>query len=286
MKKLILILILALINLTIVYAADCGGYDLCECGDTLVESHYFYYSLDDCPGHGIIIGADDLTLECYQASFSYIDGDQTTSNYGIYNSGYDNFQLINCTIKEFNRGVLIENAENNIIRNNVIEDSTNSGIRIRYSDEIFIEENLLTNNGLGMTYWGTGGMNILDNEISYNGDQGIGNGWDDENDFSYKTINGNNIHHNTGAGISTGSDNLTVIGNHIHNNGASGLNPIYSVNILVENNIVHDNGYTGINANSIGEGIISGNEVYENDIGILLNEPLLPVQVDNNNWNY
>lgn len=72
-------------------------------------------NLDSCPGTGLIIGADNITLDC--------NGSTITGNlngYGINSTGFDNSTIENCIIQNFPRGIYFENSNNDMVLNNTI----------------------------------------------------------------------------------------------------------------------------------------------------------------------
>ena len=79
--------------------ANCGGSTACSCGDTLNESWTMTANLQNltggtiCPADGLIIGVDNLTLNCQGYNISGIGSD-----YGIYARSQNNITIKNCRV--------------------------------------------------------------------------------------------------------------------------------------------------------------------------------------------
>ena len=54
----------------IVKGANCGGATQCNCGDILIENYTIEEDLIGCPGNGLTIGADYITLNCNNNNIS------------------------------------------------------------------------------------------------------------------------------------------------------------------------------------------------------------------------
>jgi nitrous oxidase accessory protein NosD len=93
-----------------------------SCGQVITQDTTLDNDLTDCPGDGIVIGADKITLDLNGHT---IDGLSCTEDHpetcvhqdGIDNSGgYDRIRIRNGTITTFENGVLIEDAKRNELR--------------------------------------------------------------------------------------------------------------------------------------------------------------------------
>ncbi|MFH1209992.1 MAG: hypothetical protein V1663_04350, partial [archaeon] len=87
--------------------------DEIECGDTIYENTMLTNDLIDCLEHGLIIGADDITLDCNN---HLIDGDNSgILEYGIYIDGKNRSIIQNCNIQEFGCGIYLFYSSNNLV---------------------------------------------------------------------------------------------------------------------------------------------------------------------------
>ena len=92
-------------------AADLACRDVVIAGTTLQADL-------TCSGDGLIIGADDITVDLsghtIQATCS-VGPCPVTS--GIDNAGYDHVRIVNGTVKSFERGILLDGADHNKLSN-------------------------------------------------------------------------------------------------------------------------------------------------------------------------
>ena len=96
------------------------------CGDTISVDTTLHADLLDCPGHGIVIGADDITLDL---NGHVIDGDDALMepcpeicDVGVLNDGHDGVRIRDGDIRQFAIGVLVFGA-----RTNGLSDLTTAG---------------------------------------------------------------------------------------------------------------------------------------------------------------
>ena len=111
--------------------ASCHGG--VHCGDTITTSITLTDNLIDCPGDGLIIGADDITIDL---NGFLIDGDgsQPPANFaagsaGIRDRDHRGVTVVGGTIKEFDNGVSYLGTTDSTVSDLVISDTAN-GIRM------------------------------------------------------------------------------------------------------------------------------------------------------------
>jgi parallel beta-helix repeat protein len=109
-------------NANLVFAADCGGWTRCKCGDNLVTDHIMDYDLSDCQDVGITIGNNNIMLDCngHTIDGDYPSSDPDSHDYGIYINGKTGVTVKNCRVREFLGGIYIAGASNNILNDNTI----------------------------------------------------------------------------------------------------------------------------------------------------------------------
>ena len=80
-----------------------------KCGQTLTQSVRLTDDLVNCPGDGLVIGADGITVDLGGHTIDGVTSaaacDVRPANAGIRNTGYDRVTLVNGTIKQFDLGV-------------------------------------------------------------------------------------------------------------------------------------------------------------------------------------
>jgi len=191
-------------------ASNCGGRTPCGCGDTLVSSQMMWYDLD-CPGRGITINQDYLTLDC---AGHVIEGIGVGSYVGIKINRTHNVTVKNCFVEGFGTGISFDggmkntainnnldynwagigllNAKENIIKDNNIDNhlSETHGILVRNSSRnsfvnniikgciygIFVHEDAFNN-----IFW----FNHLSDNIVYNARQSADNYWNSSDFGNY-----------------------------------------------------------------------------------------------------
>jgi len=152
MKKILIYLVTVscLILLTgILHAAKLGSIPSnkgrTSCGETIYTDITLTEDLIDCPGNGLIIGADNIHLDCDN---HIIDGTGTGS--GIILDNRKNCMIEDCKIKEFEKGIFIDKVDpgydDNYIIRNVIEDNTHTGLYIQASNRNNIYYNVFQHN--------------------------------------------------------------------------------------------------------------------------------------------
>jgi parallel beta-helix repeat protein len=91
------------------------------CGETITADTTLESDLVDCPNNGIIIGADDITLDL---NGHIIDGDDALvdpcpknelCDVGVLNDGHNGVTIAGGTVKEFALGALVFSARRNML---------------------------------------------------------------------------------------------------------------------------------------------------------------------------
>ena len=165
------------------------------CGDTITQNTKLDSDLLNCPGDGVVIGADNITLDL---NGHLIDGTGfPTSGAGVDNTaGHDGVTVVDGRIEEFAFGVqfagadgglitrltvrgaaftaYLEDSDGNIVTRNVGEGPI---LLIFDSDANLIERNTLsTGNGPGITIIAGGLFAVAHNRIERNTISGAGEG--------------------------------------------------------------------------------------------------------------
>lgn len=151
-----------------------------SCGDTITADTTLDSDLVNCPGNGIVIGADDITLDLNGHT---IDGDEPGTCDEICDLGVANFEHPDVTIeggsvREFGLALLVVGAADNRLLDLSATRSTPSGVVVAESPRALFERNTVVANGLDTDQAGVGVFSSPDsrfarNEISDNGDIGV-----------------------------------------------------------------------------------------------------------------
>jgi parallel beta-helix repeat protein len=176
-----------------------------NCGATITTDTTLDSDLVNCPNNGIVIGADDITLDLNGHT---IDGDgerfascpeNEPCDIGVFNDGHDGITVMNGSIGEFAVGAFIGRARRNRVvaisssRNeffgfvvaesarSVVRDSSGSdnlvpdgdGLGLFGSHDVRIVDNSFRHNPLGLHVEDSAGNLIKENVISGNSGPGI-----------------------------------------------------------------------------------------------------------------
>ncbi|NMX21869.1 hypothetical protein C5S30_05445 [ANME-1 cluster archaeon GoMg4] len=238
------------------------------CGDTVTESCTFNCDLSCKNGHGLIIGAYNVTIN---GNGHTLDGvlagacDDWVERSGIYSKGYDNVMIKNLEIKNFCNGIYLEGDTRDVIYRNTIDtceihhngndkggDTQTHGIKMRYVYNSTISSNKVHHNlGRGDSCENGGNGIFL-----YAGD--------------YNIITNNTVYGNTKAGIFTKMKPKynNISDNTVTENGQGGivLRCKLSSLFIIENNVVSDNKGVGIYVGGAGN-TLKSNTVMDNRNG-------------------
>jgi parallel beta-helix repeat protein len=200
-----------------------------SCGDTITVNTKLTGDLTNCPGDGLVIGADDITLDLNGHT---IDGDNVPApcdpsvcetDFGIDNTGgHSNVTIRGGTVQEFDIGagadgasqsrvrdmsalsnlafgVLLSNSTDSVIAKSSLSGNEISGVVLVDSSGNEIERNSLSDNGQTAAFLFSSNDNDLEKNVFDGNDEGIavhaGRG---------NQLRRNSISHSTGAGILVG----------------------------------------------------------------------------------
>src|SRR5215204_4147078 len=110
---LAVILALAVAALVALSGAEAAGQPQPKCGVTITADTTLHHNLINCPHNGIIIGADNITLDL---NYHTIDGDGISSpecECGVVNEGHDGVTVVHGSVREFDGGVFVLRASHN-----------------------------------------------------------------------------------------------------------------------------------------------------------------------------
>ena len=210
-----------------------------SCGQTLTHSVKLANDLTDCPSNGLVVGADDVTVDLNGHT---IDGDGElveecpfpgpACDAGVQNTGgYKDVTIEGGTLREFGWGVQVfGGASHNRVRHissthnlfrgiligggitdsqvehNSVNDNGAGIVLCCSSQTVRIEHNSVSGNGDGIVVRGSDNNRIANNSVSDNTRAGEGT----EGDGIYIEGNDNEVSHNR---VHRSSNNIGVFGN-------------------------------------------------------------------------
>src|SRR3954452_15236303 len=172
------------------------------CGTTLTRSTTLRADLRDCPGDGLVIGADRVTLDLNGHT---VDGDAASSggdDVGVRIEGHQGVTVTDGTVQEFDHAVRLTGADRNRIlhvvathngdadigrailldggsdRNRIERNDASfngrSGVAVLDSSHNVVLRNRTSSNGVaGMGVFGGADNRVIDNVMAGNGENGI-----------------------------------------------------------------------------------------------------------------
>jgi parallel beta-helix repeat protein len=155
-----------------------------SCGQTIVTSAKLTNDLIDCPSNGIVIGADNVTLDL---DGHVIDGDageftacppDEPCDLGVFSSGHSGITIKGGTVREFTFGVILDTAENARVSRLAVHDNLWSGLLVAGASHSTIEGLSVSGNGLttdqaGIDVFDSHDLAIERNSVVGNGDIGF-----------------------------------------------------------------------------------------------------------------
>jgi parallel beta-helix repeat protein len=212
-----------------------------SCGAIITSDTTLDSDLTNCPANGIVIGADDITLDLNGHT---IDGDGVLGcdefyacDFGVDNTaGHDGVTIENGSIREFATAVFVLDASDNRLRRLSASHNILGGLLLIAAPGARIEHNSISANGLttdqaGLIVFESSGIRIDGNAVRDNGDIGmflIG--------LSDSRVERNSLSGNPEAGMILDGSGNEVSGNRVSRNG-DGLVVSGDGNIVVRNHV-------------------------------------------------
>jgi parallel beta-helix repeat protein len=195
-----------------------------SCGDTITADTTLDGDLVNCPNHGIVIGADNITLDL---NGHQIDGDGASAagcdpqreycDRGVLNDGHDGVTVQDGSVRDFGAGVVIKRARQNRVLN--VSSSTNqfNGFVIADSTRSLVRDSSGNGNpapdGDGVGVFRSRHLRILDSSFRRNA-RGM-----HVMDSTNIVIKKNRVSGNSGPGVLIQADRNQVRGNRCVRNG-------------------------------------------------------------------
>jgi parallel beta-helix repeat protein len=186
---------------SIAFGAGQASASHVRCGDTITADTTLDSDLVDCPSNGILIGADDITLDLNGHT---IDGDdepfepcpEGPCDLGVLNEGHDAVTIEGGTVRDFGLGVVVARARGNRVRDVVAVENTSEGILLFRSARSRVHGTSASRNGVGNSRPGialikSDNNRITRNTMSRNGDLALFMEASDHNLIRHNTARGN-----------------------------------------------------------------------------------------------
>ena len=155
-----------------------------SCGDTITVSTKLVVDLVNCPNNGIVIGADNITLDL---NGHVIDGDgaefsdcppDEPCDIGVVDFDHQGVTIKGGNVREFTFGVLIVGATHSRVSRLVLRDHLFSGLLVAESSQSEIDGLTVSGNGLttdqaGIDVFDSHDLALTGNDVFANGDIGV-----------------------------------------------------------------------------------------------------------------
>lgn len=131
---------------TLVFAGGSAHASHVTCGQTITQTTVLDSNLPDCPGDGVVIGADNITLDLGRHT---IDGRGGFS--GVSNDGsYDGITIKNGRIKQFEFAVDMYEAHDVAVTGMFFTDIISHAVLFVRSNNCSLRNSISTGNGAGL----------------------------------------------------------------------------------------------------------------------------------------
>jgi len=179
-----LISLAAAVVLAVPAAAQASGPPQPSCGATITVDTKLHRDLVDCPDNGIVIGADDVTLDL---NGHVIDGDGTeftdcppdeACDIGVVDFDHHGVTIKGGKVSEFTFGAIVAGASDGRVSRLVVSKNLWSGLLVADSsrseiDGVTASKNGLTTDQAGIDVFDSQGLRIARNTVVDSGDIGF-----------------------------------------------------------------------------------------------------------------
>ena len=278
MRRLLLVPLTVMLVAAQMGVASASGGASVHCGQTLTADTRLTSDLLNCPGSGLVIGADNVTVDL---AGHVIDGVNSPGSEGVAVDGHSGVRITNGTIREFFlNGVGLRNAPGSSVTNLRIaaigagggDGQASAGVLVKDSAGTVVKGNTVTNDveafqsdGIDVLF--SPNTRLINNRV-------LRNAWNGAFVLASpgSTIVGNHFDANKNQGIEVnfGSDAAEIRNNHARGNVADGIVVGAVSGVRVVDNETHGNADTGIFFFDLIDSMVSGNDASGNSAGIVL----------------
>jgi parallel beta-helix repeat protein len=243
-----------------------------SCGQTITASIRLAHDLVDCPGDGLVIGADNITVDLAGHS---IAGVNATGSEGIADDGHGGVTLENGTIANFFlNGIGLRSAPGSAVSDMTIRTigaggSQSAGVLVKDSPNTSVSASTVSNDVAasqsdGVDVLSSASAVISGNLITRNNNNGVFVAFSPGPRVVANTFSANQ---NNGIEVNAGSDHALLVGNDAADNANFGLVVGAISDAQIRGNTMTGNG-TGLLLFDLLNSSISGNQAHANGVGI------------------
>jgi parallel beta-helix repeat protein len=267
--SLTVILALAVAGVVVLGGGKAAAVQQPSCGDTITTDTTLHRDLVNCPNNGIVIGADDITLDL---NYHTIDGDgkffapgcnprKELCDVGVANLGHDGLTLVNGSLRQFFAGTDIERMRHARVLGISASGNHLFGIGFFRATRSLVRNSsgngsITPDGGTGIYLIASHHMRVRGSSFRHNADLGIG-----VFESTHNRIKGNRILGNTAAGVVMEAANRNRLrGNRVLRNG-EGIFASGNGNVMARNRVFGALGGSGISFEGGHDNLIAHNVV-------------------------
>ncbi len=247
-----------------------------RCGQTLTSSIRLANSLVGCSGDGLVIGADNITVDLAGHSIS---GVNAAGSEGIADDGHRGVRIQHGTIENFFlNGVGLRGAPRSTVSHLTIrkigaggvENNASAGVLVKDSPNTLVLANTVTNDvsafqSDGVDVLFSAGTTVVRNRIFNNAFNGMFVFASPRTRVIANALDGNQ---NQGIEVNSGSDGTVLAFNHASNNVSDGLVVGAISGARIKSNSLTGNRDTGLFMFDLMNSRVSANRAHGNGAGI------------------
>ena len=247
-----------------------------HCGQHVTTSIRLANDLNKCRGDGLVIGADNVTIDLAGHTIS---GVNARGSEGIADDGHSGARIRNGVIQRFFlNGVGLRSAPHSVVSNMTIygigagnvEGDASAGVLVKDSPFTSVVANKVSNNVIsfqsdGVDVISSRGSTIRGNVLAANSWNGLVVLFSPATSVIGNALQGNK---NQGLELNGASDRSIVSGNFAGNNTVNGLTVGSSTHVRIEGNFLKGNGENGLFMFDLHGALIRQNQAGGNAVGI------------------
>jgi parallel beta-helix repeat protein len=242
------ILALAVVVLVALAGSKAAGQGQPRCGDTITTDVTLHHDLVNCPNNGIIIGADNITLDL---NYHTIDGDGKPAggcdpqtdfcDTGVVNFGHDGVTVVHGSLRQFGGAVNIFGpVQHNRLLDVSASRNADVGIQLFKSSKSVIRRSSASgspnrhNLGFGLALYSSHHLRIVGSSFRNNTGDGLHTVDSNRNLFAR-----NRVAHNGGEGfVLEGGEGNEIRRNRFLQNGGAGVTLDPGIeNVIMRNHV-------------------------------------------------
>ena len=257
-------LVVIVVIATALVAATSASAGHVQCGDVITQDTTLDSSLEDCPHDGVVIGADDVTLDLNGHEISgpgggplYGGGDGSGSNDGVDDSaGYDRLVVKGGEIERFDAGVRLHDVQGSSLTGLEVY-AASIGVLLVESGRNRIDANEIYQTGYGIYPIASSDNRIAHNLLHQN-TFGMYPVESHHNAIVRNRVNGSHL---LGIQVTSGSSDNRIIENEIVGSASVGLLVSNAYRNVLARNVIVDHPLAGMSLNDADGSVVRHNRV-------------------------